>query len=142
MIVAELKASRDEAARGRAIALMALFAPAIDAAERDPRALVVWEPVARKARALAAAEMAALEQAFGGAFPFSSDAVQNAHARWTADWLAWEQTHDAEYKLKAKEAASDRAKLDLVEREKLDRYQRHYEDYVRVSKALQALMKN
>jgi hypothetical protein len=139
-IVAELKAGRAEAARGRAIALMALFAPAIEAAEHDPRALIVWEPIARHARAVAAAEMATLEQALGAAFPFSADAAQNAHARWTADWLAWEQTHDAEYKLKAKEAASDRARLDLVEREKLDRYQRRYEEYVRVSKALQALI--
>jgi hypothetical protein len=139
-IVAALTAARDEAARGRAIALMALFAPAIESAEQDPRALIVWEPIARHARTVAAAEMATLERALGVPFPFPPDAVQGAHARWTADWLAWEQTHDAEYKLKAKEAASDRAKLDLVEREKLDRYQRRYQEYVRVSKALQALM--
>jgi hypothetical protein len=32
-----------------------------------------------------------------------------------------------------------RAKLDAVEREKLDSYQRRYEEYVRIAKALQAL---
>jgi len=139
-IVAELKASRAEAARGRAIGLMAMFAPALDAAARDPKALLVWEPLARRARAIAPDEMASLERAAGGSFPFAADAVQRAHAQWTSDWLAWEQTHDAEYKLKASQAEHDRAKLDLVEREKLDRYQRRYEEYVRVSKALHALM--
>jgi hypothetical protein len=138
-ILAGIETARDEAARGRAIALMAMFAPALDAVERDPRALLVWEPLARSARTLSPDDMAAVDRAFGAAFPFSADAVQRAHARWTADWLAWEQTHDAEYKLKAKEAESDRAKLDHVEREKLDRYQRRYEEYVRVSKGLQAL---
>jgi hypothetical protein len=33
-----------------------------------------------------------------------------------------------------------RARLDAVESEKLDLYQRRYADYVRVAKALQALM--
>jgi len=139
-IVVELKESRAEAARGRAIALMALFAPALDAAQRDPRALLVWEPLARRARAIAADDMRAIEQASGGPFPFSAEMVQSAHAKWTADWLAWEETHDAEYKLKASEAEHDRTKLDAVEREKLDRYQRRYEEYVRVSKGLQALL--
>jgi hypothetical protein len=34
-----------------------------------------------------------------------------------------------------------RARLDAVEREKLELYQRRYEEYVRVSKALQSLSK-
>lgn len=140
LILGEIRAARAEAARGRTIALLALFAPALDAARRDPRALLVWEPLARRARAIARDEMAAIEKSAGAPFPFAPDAVQAAHAQWTADWLAWEQTHDAEYKAKAREAEHDRAKLDLVEREKLDRYQRRYEEYVRVSKALQALM--
>ena len=139
-VLAELKAARTDAARGRAIALMALFAPALDAAARDPRALLIWEPLARHARTIAPDDMAALDAAFGSPFPFSPDAVQTAHAQWTADWLAWEQTHDAEYKARAKEAEHDRVRLDLVEREKLDRYQRRYQEYVRVSKALQVLL--
>ena len=32
-----------------------------------------------------------------------------------------------------------RARLDAIEHEKLDTYQRRYEDYIRVAKALQAL---
>ena len=40
-------------------------------------------------------------QAAGGSFPFGKDRLQSAHAQWTADWLAWERTHDAEFKLKA-----------------------------------------
>ena len=72
-----------------------------------------------------------------------------AHARWSADWLAWERTHDADYKLKAAQVEADisargdstlgRARLDAVEREKLDKYQRRYEEYARVSKALRVL---
>jgi len=81
-------------------------------------------------------------------FPFSTGQVQAAHARWTAEWLAWERTHDAEYKLKAVvlerelaagESAIARARLDAVEREKLDLYQRRYQEYVQVAKALQSL---
>jgi hypothetical protein len=33
-----------------------------------------------------------------------------------------------------------RARLDAVEREKLERYQRRYEEYTRTSKGLQALI--
>ncbi|HZP47494.1 MAG TPA: hypothetical protein VFB07_03085 [Vicinamibacterales bacterium] len=139
-IAAELRAARDEAARARALTLIALFAPALDAARRDPRALLVWEPVARNARAVAPAEMASLDRAFGGRFPFGKGAIQSAHAQWSADWLAWEAMHDAEYKAKAGEAAGDRARLEVVEREKLDRYQRRYHEYVTVSKALQQLL--
>ena len=38
-----------------------------------------------------------------------------------------------------KEAAAMRAELDAIEFEKLEQYQRRYEEYVRVSRALQAL---
>ncbi|HZR22084.1 MAG TPA: hypothetical protein VFA59_00760, partial [Vicinamibacterales bacterium] len=73
-------------------------------------------------------------------FPFSADFIQAIHSQWTADWLAWELTHDAEYKVKVAEAANDRLKLEAVEREKLDRYQRRYQEYVQVGKALHALV--
>ena len=106
------------------------------------------------------ADCAEIDRAFGGRFPFSDDDIQRAHGRWTADWLAWERTHDGVYKLKAAEAraalratAGDasgrtddagrctlaRARVDDVEREKLELYQRRYEEYVRTAKALQAL---
>ena len=148
-IIGEVRAARDEAARARTLALVGLFAPAIEAAQADPRALLVWQPLAKIARQLYPAECAAIDRAAGGAFPFTSEQVQAAHAQWSADWLAWERTHDAEYKLKAAAAeqelvaaggaATHRARLDAIESEKLDLYQRRYSEYVRVAKALQAL---
>ena len=149
-IVSELRASRDEAARGRALALFKVLAPAIAAADQDPRGVLAWQPIARTARALFPAEGAALDQAAGCAFPFAKDRLQAAHDRWTTEWLSWERSHDAEYKLKAAEAEQEliatggsavaRARLDAVEREKLDLYQRRYQEYVRIAKALQGLM--
>jgi len=148
-IVGELQAARNEASRARTLALVELFAPALAAAQHDPRTLLVWYPLATLVRQLFPEECSALDRLSGGPFPFTPDQVESAHARWTADWLAWERTHDADYKMKAAAvehelAASGgspviRAKLDAVEREKLDLYQQHYSDYVRIAKALHAL---
>ena len=151
-IVAEMKAARQEAAQTRAAALMQLFAPGAAAAAHDPRAMLVWHPLVRMARQLWPTEFGSLDRAAGGTFPFTKEQVQAAHAEWTADWLAWEHTHDAAYKLKVAEIERElgdgsavsapphvRARLDAIEREKLDLYQRRYREYVRVSKALQAL---
>jgi len=148
-VVVELRTWRDEAARARTLALVALFAPGLTAAQQDPRALLVWHPLAKMVRELFPAECAALDRASGAPFPFTPEQIESAHARWTTDWLAWERTHDASYKLKAAVAeqelaasggsAAMRAKLETVEREKLDLYQQHYSDYVRVAKALHAL---
>ena len=148
-IAAAVQASRPELVRARALELMAMFAPAGGAAAGDPRAILVWQPLAQMARQLFPEEFALIDQAAGDAFPFSHDRLQSAHAQWTADWLAWERTHDAEYKLKAAFVEQDiavagssavlRARLDAVESEKLDLYQRRYQEYVRVAKALQAL---
>jgi hypothetical protein len=154
-ILAEIKAAREEAARTRALSLLQLSAPGIGASAHDPKALLVWQPLARTARQLFPAELATLDGAAGGTFPFTKEQLQTAHAEWTAEWLAWERAHDAEYKLKA--AAVDhelaaagatsataspmlRARLDAIEREKLDLYQRRYQEYVHVAKALQALV--
>jgi hypothetical protein len=133
----------------RRLELLVLFAPGVAAAAQDPRALLVWQPLAATARALFPDDFAALDRAAGARFPFSREQVEAAHARWSADWLAWERTHDAEYKLKAGAAEEElraspgsallRARLDSVEREKLESYQRRYEEYTRVSKALRAL---
>jgi hypothetical protein len=123
-------------------------------AARDPRALLVWYPLAKTARAMDPDVFAAIDRAAQRPFPFSTDQVQAAHAQWTADWLAWERTHDAEYKLRSatieQELGSSpdlpggspmlRARLDAVEREKLDSYQRRYQQYVEVARALQGLM--
>ena len=149
LVASEIRAARDAASRARISALLDLFAPALAAAQQDPRAYLVWQPVARIARQIFPDECAALDRAAGGAFPFSAEQIQAAHARWTADWLAWERTHDAEYKRRAAAAAADlaasgnaqaaRGALDAVEQEKLDLYQRRYAEYVRVAKALQSL---
>ena len=149
-VTGELRAARDARSRERIMALLQLFAPAIAAAEDDPRAFLVWQPIAKTARALFPDECAAIDRAAGGTFPFTSEQIQAAHAQWTADWLAWERAHDAEYKLKALQAQAEiaagtatdaaRGKADAIEHEKLDRYQRRYAEYVRVAKALQALI--
>ena len=148
-IVGEMRAARDEASRGRVLMLVELFAPGIAAAHHDPRAFLVWYPLAKITRHLLPAESAALDRAAGGSFPFMPEQVQAAHAQWTADWLAWERTHDGEYKLKAAAAEEElaasrdspvlRGRLDAIEREKLDSYQRRYAEYVRIANALQAL---
>ena len=144
-VVAELRAVREERARARMLALIELFVPARAAARQDPRAYLIWHPISGLARQLFPAESAALDRAAGGPFPFTPADVQAAHAQWTADWLAWERAHDAEYKLKAAAVAADgptdvvRGRLEAVENEKLDRYQRRYAEYVRVAKGLQAL---
>jgi len=148
-IAAELRGAREEAARGRALIILQTLAPGIEAARSDPRALLVWQPVARTVRQLFPAESATLDAAAGGAFPFSKEQIAAAHARWTTDWLAWERAHDADYKARASLAEQDvaasggsaaaRARLDAVEREKLDLYQRRYQEYVQIAKALQGL---
>jgi hypothetical protein len=148
-IAGELRAAREESVQSRTIQIAEVFAPALGAAQNDPRVLLVWQPLARTLRGLMPAEFSALDRAAGSTFPFGPDLIQAAHARWTSDWLAWERTHDADYKLKASMAEealtlsggspAARARLDVIEREKLELYQRRYEEYVRVSKALQAL---
>ena len=149
-IVRELRGrGRDDLLPGT-VQLLQTFAPGIAAAQSDPRAVLVWQPLAQTARKMFPAEFAALDRAAGGDFPFSKTAIEAAHSRWTADWLAWERSHDAEYKMRAavvehELAASGgpplvRARLDAVEREKLETYQRRYEEYIRTAKALQALI--
>jgi hypothetical protein len=130
--------------------VLALFAPGLDQARQDPRALLTWQPLAIIARKLFPAEFAAIDAASGATFPFTAAQIQAAHARWSADWLTWERSHDGEYKLRAaaaQEELGDRAssvygrtRLEAIEREKLERYQQRYEEYTRVSKALQALL--
>ncbi len=148
-IAGELARGRADAARGRTLDIMALMAPGLAASVADPRALLAWQPLATTARRVCPEEFAALDAAARARFPFSDDEVQAAHARWTSQWLAWEHAHDAEFKLKAAAAESEltasggaplmRARCDAVEREKIETYQRRYEEYIRVAKALQAL---
>jgi hypothetical protein len=148
-IVRELRAGREDARAERSLRLLALLAPGVSEASENPRALLVWQPLAATARALFPGEFAALDRAAGASFPVSSAQIEAAHARWTAEWLAWERAHDTEFKLKAAaaerellergDAPLEHARLDAIERQKLDLYQRRYEEYIRVAKALQAL---
>jgi len=150
-IAGAVRASRVDAGRGEQVtALLALFAPALAATQQDPRAFLVWQPIAKAARQLFPDEFNRLDRVMGSTFPFSSERIEAAHAQWTADWLAWELAHDTEFKLKAAVAAQEltaqaaggvgRARIDAIEREKLDLYQRRYAEYVRTAKALQALI--
>jgi hypothetical protein len=142
--------ARHSAQSAHRLQLLRLFAPGIAAAAEDPRALLTWQPLASAARAMFPDDFAELDRAAGGTFPFSRGQIEAAHARWSTDWLAWERTHDTEYKLKAAVAEEElraspgssvlRARVDSVEQEKLERYQRRYEEYTRVSKALKNLM--
>ena len=144
-IAGEMRSARDDARRARTLSIVSLFGPAIEHVQGDPKALLVWQPIATTLRRLFPEECASIDAAAGAAFPFSADVISAAHARWTADWLAWELTHAATYKLKTAvaehelESPGGRARLDAVEREKLDAYQRRYEEYIRVAKALQKL---
>src|SRR5688500_4401278 len=94
-------ASQPDASRTRHLQIVALFAPGMAAVAEDPRALLVWQPLAATARALFPEDFAAIDRAAGAMFPFTREQVEAAHARWSTEWLAWEQTHDAECKLKA-----------------------------------------
>jgi hypothetical protein len=133
------------------LSILQVFAPAAIEASGNPKRLLVWQPMALAARRRFPEAFADLDRAYGKTFPFGAADVQEAHAQWTADWLAWEVAHDAEYKLKAahlaeqlehltgERAALVRAQLAGVEREQLERYQQRYVEYVRVGKALAAL---
>ena len=130
--------------------LLATFAPAAAAAQQDPRQLVVWHPLAQTSRKLFPEAFKDLDAAAGGAFPFTKDQLKAAHARCTADWLAWERAHDAEYSLKAAQVQDEidrvqgqaspllRTRLAAVEQQKLERYQQRYEEYIKTAKALAA----
>jgi hypothetical protein len=143
------------ARRGREVALveaLTRFAAALDAAASDPRGLLTWVPLARAARRACPELFAELDAVWGAPFPISHEQIEAAHARWSAEWLAWERRHDAEYRLKAAAVAAEseqvggeaaavaRDRLAALEQEKLERYQQRYEEYVRVSKALAALL--
>ena len=149
-IAAEIRAGREAAARERALTILQAFTPGLEAARADPRAMLVWQPLAGAVRRLFPSECAMLDDAAGHAFPFPAEQVQTAHAQWTTNWLAWERAHDAEYKDRAAVAEqalaasggapAARAHLDAIEREKLDLYQRKYQEYVQIARALQALI--
>ena len=130
--------------------LFATFAPAAAAGHQDPRQLVVWHPIAQASRKLFPEAFKDLDAAAGGAFPFTREQLKAAHARCTADWLAWERAHDAEYSLKTAQVQDEidraqgqasplaRTRLAAIEQQKLERYQQRYEEYIKTAKALAA----
>jgi hypothetical protein len=148
-IARELRALRSEAARH---AMLSAFGSAQAAVHGDPTQLLTWYPLAQVARRLEPEAFASLDAAAGGTFPFTRDQVERAHAKVSSDWLAWEQAHDEEYRVKAaaaeqelasasaEAAALARARLQRIEHEKIERYQQRYEAYIRTAKALQALL--
>ena len=148
-VLREIRARRRDAALQ---SVLATFGPAQAAAQQDARLLLVWQPLAESARTLFPAAFAALDEATGHRFPFSKDIIERAHSKWTADWLAWEKTHDEEYRLKAATAEQEigrstgdaavlaKARLDRIQHEKIELYQQRYESYVRTAKALQGLV--
>lgn len=146
-IADQIQRQRREAALQQ---LLATFAPAAAAAHQDPKQLLVWQPLAQTSRKLFPDAFAALDAAAGGAFPFSKEQLKAAHSRCTADWLAWERAHDAEYAVKTAQVQDEidrtqgpaspllRTRLAALEQQKLERYQQRYEEYIKTAKALAA----
>ena len=117
----------------------------------DPRVILGWANSFNTIRKLFPVTIKRIEQISGRSFPISDDFIDAAHARCTAEWLAWERKHNAEYQektalLEADIAATDRmadpeirAKYARLEDEKLQSYQQRYEEYVSIGKALAEL---
>jgi hypothetical protein len=143
----ELRRRRHDAAIQQQLAI---FAPAAAAARHDPKQLLVWYPLSQTSRKLFPDAFNALDAAAGGTFPFTKEHLKAAHARCTADWLAWERAHDAEYAVKAAEVQDQidrshpqaspllRTRLAAIEQQKLESYQQRYEEYIKTAKALAA----
>jgi hypothetical protein len=146
-IADELRRARRQAALQQ---LVATFGPAAAAGQQDPKQIVMWYPLAQTSRKLFPEAFKDLDAAAGGVFPFTKDQVKAAHSRWTADWLAWERAHDAEYSVKTAQVQDEidraqgpaspllRTRLAAVEQQKLERYQQRYEEYIKTAKALAA----
>ena len=127
--------------------LMATFAPAASAVQQDPKQLLAWYPLIQTSRRTFPDAFKELDKAAGGAFPFTKQDLQAAHARCSTDWLAWERAHDAEFSLKVAHVQDDiarageaspllRTRLAAIEQQKLERYQQRYEEYIRTAKAI------
>ena len=128
--------------------LAVTFAPAIANARKNPSAFVAWSGIASRVRKLFPEEFRQLDSAGNGRFPFSRDLIDAVHAQWTTEWLTWERQHDLEYKqrtqslelesegLDGRSSEIIRSRIEVIEQEKLQRYQERYEEYVRIGKAI------
>ena len=133
------------------LGLLATFGPPCERARSDPRVLLAWYPVALAARRAFPQAFMVLDGDGQRRFPFGQAELEAAHARWSTEWLDWERRQDAEHRARreaveaeleratAETAPPLRARLDALEREKLEQYQHRYEEYVRVSRALKEL---
>ena len=133
------------------LGLLATFGPAVERAQADPRVLLAWYPLASAARQAFPVAFWAMEPDGQPRFPFSTSDLEAAHARWSTDWLDWERRQDAEHRARREAVEAElgqatdetapplRARLEALEQEKLEQYQRRYEEYVRVSRALRQL---
>lgn len=152
VVAARIAAAGRRMERGAvAAAAIETFTPLLLRVREDPRLLPHLARVARASRALHPDVYAELDRAYGDTFPLSAADFRAGHERWTAEWLAWERTHDAEYKLRAEQletalrqngevdSPTGRARLAAIEREKLERYQQRYEEYIRTANELEAL---
>ena len=131
--------------------ILQLFKAARVEGKKDPQSLVGWAELSLICRRLFPNAFERLDRAAGGQFPFSDEFVEEAHGRWTSEWLSWEQRHDREYKEKAmvvenqlKSAADQErdllvSRLDSVNSEKLQTYQSRYELYVKMGKSIARL---
>ena len=128
--------------------LLTSLAPA--AALGEPRDLLAWRDAAETARRMFPEAIKAIEKQTGEAFPFPHRVVDDAHARWTTEWLAWERRHDSDFKQRASALETElratgdtpptvRARLAALDDEKLQAYQERYEEYVRIGNGLAAL---
>ena len=145
------RALRSRQRDARILGLLATFGPASERARADPRVLLAWYPVASAARRAFPDVFAALEPDGEARFPFSAGDLEAAHARWSTEWLDWERRQDADHRARREAVEAElgqatdetapplRARLEALEREKLEQYQRRYEEYVRVSRALKQL---
>jgi len=146
-----LAAARTRRRDAQLLSLLATFGPAVERAQSDPRVLLAWYPIAERARQAFPDAFTDLDREGATRFPFDAGQLEAAHAQWSADWLTWERNHATEYRLKRDAMSGElersgdvddqaaRAQLETLEREKLERYQRRYEEYVRVSRALASL---
>ena len=129
--------------------LLASVGPAT--ARADGRELLGWRRVAAMLREVLPEAVRTIEQGTGQPFPFPREVTEDAHARRTADWLAWERAHDIRFRQRTSDletelrgsgemdTAAGKARLAALDDEKLQDYQRRYEEYVRVGRELAAL---
>lgn len=145
LVASALRARRRDA---QILGLLAAFGGAAERARADPRVLLAWYPLADAARRAFPDAFGVLESEARPRFPFGPADLEAAHARWSTEWLDWERRHDAEHRARREAVEAElgqaaaaaapplRARLEALEQEKLERYQRRYEEYVRVSRAL------